>query len=272
LDGAAAAPVIRTILEEKRMADLTGKTAVITGAAGGMGQVACEHFCADGARVIGIDIDEKTGGELQERLTAAGHDFAFHAGSVFDQGDIDRVAGIVKDSFGNLDILYNNAGIVLGKPMLETSEEEWDLVHNVTLKGTFMMTKALVPLMGPGGSIINISSTGGLVGFEFMSAYCAAKGGVALFTKSVAMDLAPDIRVNAICPGVIDTPMPRAFVSELADDEAKAVWTNFEEGHLLKRVGRSEEVVAMARFLASDEASFVTGAALPVDGGWTAGK
>jgi NAD(P)-dependent dehydrogenase (short-subunit alcohol dehydrogenase family) len=252
------------------MADLSGKTAVISGAAGGMGQVACEQFCEDGARVIGVDIDEATGGELQERLSAAGHDFTFHAGSVFSPEDIEGLVAVVRDSFGHLDILYNNAGVVLGKPVLETTEEEWDLVHNVTLKGTFMMTKALVPLMGPGGSIINVSSTGGLVGFEFMSAYCAAKGGVALFTKSCAMDLAPDIRVNAICPGVIDTPMPRAFVSKLSDDEAKEVWSNFEEGHLLKRVGRPEEVVAMARMLASDDASFITGAALPVDGGWTA--
>ncbi len=254
------------------MADLDGKTAVISGAGGGMGQVACEQFCEDGARVIGVDINAAAGTALQDRLTAAGHDFAFFQGSVFDQGDIDALVAVVTEKFGHLDVLYNNAGVVLGKPMLETTEEEWDLVHNVALKGTFLMTKALVPLMGPGGSIINISSTGGLVGFEFMSAYCAAKGGVVLFTKSCAMDLAPDIRVNAICPGVIDTPMPRAFISELSEEEGNAVWSNFEQGHLLKRVGRPEEVVAMARMLASDEASFITGAALPVDGGWTAGK
>lgn len=252
------------------MADLSGRTAVITGAAGGMGQVACAAFCEDGARVIGTDIDADAGHELEQRLRSAGHDFTFVSGSVHVQADVERVADAVRDRFGPLDVLYNNAGLVLGKPLLETSEAEWDRVHDVTLKGTFLMTKALVPLMGKGGSIINVSSTGGLVGFEYMSAYCAAKGGVTLFTKALAIDLAPDIRVNAICPGVVDTPMPRAFVSKLSEDEAEAVWSNFEGGHLLKRVARPEEIVSMARFLASAEASFITGAALVVDGGWTA--
>lgn len=252
------------------MADLRGKTAVITGAAGGMGQVACTAFCEDGARVIGVDIDADVGAELERRLRGAGHDFTFVQGSVVAQADIDRVATAVRNTFGSLDVLYNNAGVVLGKPLLETTEEDWDLVHDVSLKGTFLMTRALAPVMGKGGSIVNVSSTGGLVGFEFMSAYCAAKGGITLFTKAAAIELAPDIRVNTVCPGVVDTPMPRALVSGLTEDEGRAVWANFEEGHLLKRVGRPEEIVAAARFLASDEASFITGADIPVDGGWTA--
>jgi NAD(P)-dependent dehydrogenase (short-subunit alcohol dehydrogenase family) len=253
------------------MGSLSGKTAVISGAAGGMGQVACERFCSDGATVIGCDLDQTAGEALAKRLTDAGHTFEFFRVDVSKASDTEALAKHIETHHGGLDVLYNNAGVVLGKPVLETSEEEWDKVHNATLKGTFLMTRALAPLMkGRMGSIINVSSTGGMVGFEFMSAYCAAKGGVLMFTKACAMDLAPDIRVNAICPGVIDTPMPRSFVSELSDDEAKAVWENFENGHLPKRVGRPEEVVAMARMLASDEASFITGAAIPVDGGWTA--
>lgn len=253
------------------MGALEGKTAIISGAAGGMGQVACERFCNEGARVIGVDIDQSAGDELEQRLTGNGLDFVFQRVDVSSASDVEQLASFARERFTGLDVLYNNAGIVLGKPMLETTEEEWDRVHDVTLKGTFLMTRGLAPLMdGRPGSIINVSSTGGLVGFEFMSAYCAAKGGVLMFTKACAMDLAPDIRVNAICPGVIDTPMPRAFVSELSDEEAKEVWENFENGHLQKRVGRPEEVVAMACMLASDEASFVTGAAIPVDGGWTA--
>jgi 2-keto-3-deoxy-L-fuconate dehydrogenase len=253
------------------MKPLEGKTAVISGAAGGMGQVACRQFCGDGARVIGVDIAEDRGHELERELQADGLDFEFFRGNASIAADVAVLATRVKECFGGLDILYNNAGVVLGKPVLETTEEEWDLVHDSTLKSTFLMTRGLAPLMkGRKGSIINVSSTGGLVGFEFMSAYCAAKGGVLLFTKACAIDLAPEIRVNAICPGVIDTPMPRAFVSGLSEQEAQDVWANFENGHLLRRVGQPEEVVSMARYLASDAASFVTGAALPVDGGWTA--
>lgn len=252
------------------MKQLEGKTAVISGAAGGMGQVACREFCEQGARVIGVDIAADAGRKLESELEADGLDFEFVAADSSNADDVESLAARVKDRFGGLDVLYNNAGVVLGKPILETSEEEWDRVQNSTLKTTFLMTRGLVPLMEGKGSVINISSTGGLVGFEFMSAYCAAKGGVLLFTKACAIDLAPDIRVNAICPGVIDTPMPRAFVSKLSDEEAKEVWENFEKGHLALRVGRPTEVVSMARYLASDESSFVTGAALPVDGGWTA--
>ncbi len=251
------------------MGSLEAKRTVISGAAGGMGQVACEIFCSEGARVIGVDIDEEAGNALAERLTAAGHDFAFQRVDVSSSAAVQELASQVQERFGGLDVLYNNAGIVLGKPILETSEEEWDRVQDVSLKGTFLMTRFLAPLMDT-GSIINVSSTGGIVGFEFMAAYCAAKGGVLMFTKGCAIDLAPKIRVNAICPGVIDTPMPRAFVSKLSEEEAAEVWRGFEQGHLTKRVGRPEEVVAMARMLASDEASFITGAAIPVDGGWTA--
>ena len=250
---------------------LTGKIAVISGAVGGIGQVACEQFCEDGAIVVGVDIDEAGGSALMDRLTAGGHDFEFQRVDVASAADVARLADHIRRRFGHLDILYNNAGIVRGAAILDTTEEEWDAIHNVNLKGTFLMTRGLAALMmGRQGSIINVSSNAGIVGFQSMSAYCASKGGVIMFTKACAIDLAPDIRVNAICPGVIDTPMPRAFVNDLSDEEARAAWKNFEDGHLAKRVGRPEEVVALARLLASDDASFITGAAISVDGGWTA--
>ena len=258
-------------LPNRMRVSLTGKVAVISGAAGGIGQVACEQFCEDGAAVVGVDVDEVGGSALADRLTAVGHDFEFRRVNVASAADVGGLAGHVRQRFGCLDILYNNAGIVRGATLLETSEEEWDAIHNVNLKGTFLMTRELAKLMmGRKGSIINMSSNAGIVGFQSMSAYCASKGGVIMFTKACAIDLAPDIRVNAICPGVIDTPMPRAFVNDLSDEEANAAWANFEEGHLTRRVGRPEEVVAMARMLASDDASFITGAAISVDGGWTA--
>lgn len=250
------------------MGRLDGKNAVISGAAGGMGQVACRRFCEEGASVVGVDLAEEAGRELEDKLRGEGFDFELRRVDVTSSEEVDELAEHVKTKFDGLDVLHNNAGIILGKPLLETTEEEWDRLHDVNLKSVFLMTRAFVPLMeGRGGSIVNVSSVGGLVAFENMSAYGAAKAGVAMFSRVAAADLAPDIRVNAICPGVIDTPMPRNFISTLPDQEA--IWRGFEEGHLLGRVGRPEEVVSLVVWLASDEASFMTGAALPIDGGWS---
>lgn len=165
--------------------------------------------------------------------------------------------------------MYNNHGIILGKPLLETTEAEWDHIHNIDLKSVFLITKRLVPLMTEhGGSIINVSSVGGLVAFAIMAAYGAAKGGLAMFSKVAAVDLAPHgIRVNAICPGVVDTQMPRNFVSGLENRDE--TWKAFEQGHLTGRLGEAAEVVSLAVYLASDESTFMTGAAIPIDGGWS---
>lgn len=175
----------------------------------------------------------------------------------------------MRNAFGGLNVLYNNAGVILGKPMLETSEEEWDRLMNVNAKSIFLMTKAFVPLMkGRKGSIINVSSIGGVVAFENMSAYGAAKAAAAHFSRVAAVELAPDIRVNAICPGVIDTPMPRAFMSTLPNRDE--IWKAWEESHLIKRFGKPEEIVSFALWLASDDAGFMTGAVVPIDGGYSA--
>jgi len=249
------------------MGRLEGKFAVISGAAGGIGREACRRFCEEGASVVGVDISED-GRELERELRGEGAGFEFRGADVSSPEDVAALAVHVRERFGGLDVLFNNAGIILGKPLLQTTEEEWDRLHDANLKSVYLMTKALVPLMrGRSGSVINTSSAGGLVAFENLSAYGAAKAGVAMFSKCAAVDLAPDVRVNAICPGVIDTPMPRSFISALPDREA--VWRGFEEGHLLGRVGRPDEVVSLALWLASDEASFMTGAALPIDGGWS---
>ncbi len=248
------------------MGRLEGKTAVISGALGGMGRVACARFCDEGATVVGTDLADDDG--LAADLSGRGHRFEYRAADMRSAADIAALAEHVGSLHGRVDVLYNNHGIILGKPVLETTEEEWDRIHDVNLKSVFLMTKAFVPLMtGDGASIINVSSIGGIVAFPNMSAYGAAKGGVAMFSKVVAVDLAPRIRVNAICPGVIDTPMPRSFISTLPD--ADAIWKGFEEGHLTKRLGRPEEVVSLAIWLASDESSFMTGAAIPIDGGWS---
>lgn len=250
------------------MGKLDGRTAVITGATGGMGRVGSRMFCEEGARVIGADIDEEGGKQLQDELTAAGHDFAFQRVDVTSSADIEAFATHVRAAFGGLDILYNNAGSILGKPMLETSEDDWDRIHAINSKSIFLMTKAFAPMMGGRkASIVNVSSIGGTTAFENMSAYGAAKAGAAHFSRVAAVELAPDIRVNAICPGVVDTPMPRAFMSTLPNRDE--IWSAWEEGHLVKRFGKPEEVVSLALWLASEDAGFMTGAALPIDGGYS---
>ncbi|HEY5334240.1 MAG TPA: SDR family oxidoreductase, partial [Solirubrobacterales bacterium] len=176
-------------------------------------------------------------------------------------------ADLARDRFGGVDVLYNNAGIILGKPLPETTLEDWDRLHDVNLKAIFIATKAFLPLIGKGGSIINVSSVGGDVAFKGMSAYSAAKAGVIGFSRGAAADLAPDIRVNALLPGTIDTPMPQNFIKDMPDKEE--VWEHLQSGHLVGRAGYPEEIVSAAVFLASDEASFVTGSAMMVDGGWS---
>jgi len=250
---------------------LAGKQAVITGAAGGIGVVACRMFCAEGAAVIGADLSEEGGKQLEAELRGEGLDFSFVRCDVSSSTDVVALADEVRSRFGGLDVLYNNAGVIVGKPLVDTTDEEWEHVVGVNLRGTFLTMRALVPLMrGRTGSIVNTSSGLGLVGSEQMTAYCASKGGVVLLTKAAALELGPDIRVNVICPGVIDTTLPRAALAGLPDDVRKAVLKSWSDSHVAGRLGRPEEVVSAAIYLASDEASFVTGAAIPVDSGVTA--
>lgn len=253
------------------MARLAGKQAVITGATGGIGAVACRMFCREGATVIGSDREEERGRELEHDLRADGFDFSFVACDVSSSSAVGELASEVGSRFGGLDVLYNNAGVIVGKPLVDTTDDDWDFVHGVNLRGTFLMMRAFVPLMqGRLGSIVNTSSGLGLVGSEQMTAYCASKGGVVMLTKAAALELGPDIRVNALCPGVIDTTLPHAALAGLSDDLRAAIFKGWSESHVAGRLGRPEEVVNAAIFLASDEASFVTGTAIPVDSGVTA--
>lgn len=249
---------------------LDNKLAVITGATGGVGRAACHMFCREGASVIGVDIDDDAGAALQSQLTAEGFAFEFRTVDVASEHEVAELAADVGQG-RTIDIVYNNAGVILGKPIVESTVEDWDRIHNVNSKSVFLMIRAFAPRMtNPGGAIVNTSSAGGAVALPNMAIYGAAKAGVIMLSKVAAVDLAPGIRVNALLPGVVDTPMPHNFVAGLPEAQQTAVLDGFRAQHLTGRIGRPEEVAAAALFLASDEASFITGSAMYVDGGATA--
>jgi len=249
---------------------LAGKRAIISGVAGGIGRVSAQLFGSEGASIIGIDRAGDAGAALERELIAGGLDFQFQTVDVASEEQIVALARRVADMWPVVDVVFNNAGIILGKPLLETTSEEWDRVQDVNAKATFLMTREIAPMMTSGrGSIINTASGGGAFALPNMAAYSAAKAAVIMFSRAAAVDLAPTIRVNAILPGVIDTPLPHSFIKDLSDQEKQAVLKDFAEGQPLGRIGKPIEVANAALFLASDESSYITGSAMMVDGGRT---
>jgi len=246
---------------------LNGKTAIITGAAGGQGRVACQMFAEEGARVFATDLSPDAAVEIEALAPTA---IKYLGADVTQPAGLDAiVSGALRFLGGRINVLYNNHGVILGKPFLETTPEDWDRIHNVDLKSIYFLSQKVVPSIPSVGSIINVSSVGGLMATQNMSAYSAAKGGLVMLTKAMALDLSPrGIRVNAIAPGAIDTAMPHNFIKDLPNKED--VWNALAHRHMLNRFGQPHEVVAAAVFLAGDEASFMTGSVLIVDGGWSA--
>ena len=248
---------------------LKGKRVIITGATGGMGRVACSRFAKEGARILATDLSTTAASEIE----ALGPGQIRYVGAdVIEKKGIDAIVSSAIEWFGgSIDVLYNNHGAMLGKPFLETTPEEWDFIQNVDLKSVYFLSQRAVPAMPKGSSIINISSVGGLTAVASMSAYAAAKGGLIMLTRAMAVDLNENgIRVNAIAPGAVDTPMPQKFLNDLPPAERHAARTSMEGRHIMKRFAEPHEIVNLAVFLASDEASFMTGSVVTVDGGWTA--
>jgi NAD(P)-dependent dehydrogenase (short-subunit alcohol dehydrogenase family) len=245
---------------------LKNKIAIVTGAASGIGRAIAEVFAQQGAKVVVADINDAGGQETLRSITTRDGEALFLHTDVSVAAEAKAMVEAAIHSFGGLHILVNNAAYLKDfKPAVDTTEEEWDLSTDVTLKGVFLCSKFAIPEMikAGGGSIINIASVGGLVGFASYAAYCSAKGGVIQLTKSLAIDYGRhNIRVNAICPGPIDTP-----TTPEAQDEKLHQWQR--DMTVLGRTASPEEVAYPALFLASDESSFVTGSNLVVDGGWT---
>lgn len=251
---------------------LEGKVALITGAAGGQGRIACRLFNQEGARVIATDNNAEAGASLQEELRSDGIEIEFIVADVTDSDSVSKLSEYVRQNVGHLDVLYSNHGVILGSPLLDTTEAEWDRVFDVNLKSVYRLIRAFAPLMADrGASIVNVSSIGGVSVFPNLAAYGAAKAGVAMLSKCAAVDLAHlGIRVNAICPGVIDTPMPRDFISTLPNNpDVEGIMQSFAEGSVMNRLGLPEEIVSLALYMASNESTFMTGSVVNVDGGWS---
>ncbi|OGS44312.1 MAG: hypothetical protein A3K76_06870 [Euryarchaeota archaeon RBG_13_57_23] len=249
---------------------LKGKVALITGGTEGMGFATAEAFLREGAKVAITGRSKAKGSKAIAKLSKLGK-VEFVQGDVSKAKDAKKMVDTTVRKFGRIDILFNNAGIYMEKLAEDTTEEEWDKLIDINLKGTFLVTKYAIPYMKKqrSGSIINNSSDAGLVGNRRCPAYCASKGAITIMTKAMALDYAKyNIRVNSVNPGTIDTPM-LAYEAEASDDIEEYLRRANEE-HPIGRVGRPEEVANAVLFLASDEASFVTGAALSVDGGLTA--
>jgi NAD(P)-dependent dehydrogenase (short-subunit alcohol dehydrogenase family) len=246
---------------------LEGKVAAITGAASGIGRAAALIFAREGAAVAVLDCDDEGGGETVRRVGEAGGKAVFQHTDVSREEDIVAAVAATTGEFGRLDILVNNAGVVLMANAPNTSVEDWDRIQAINLRGVFLGCKHAIPVMQAqgGGAIVNTASIGALVAVPVHAAYDAAKAGVLGLTRQLAVDHGPDnIRVNCVCPTATDTPLVRGAGANDAALEALA------KMHPLRRVAQPEDVAHAMLFLASDEARCVTGAALPVDAGWTA--
>jgi len=250
---------------------LEGKVALITGAGSGMGRVAAQLFAQEGAKVVAADLDETAGRETEAFARDAGLDVRFIRADVSREADCQAMVAFAEQTYGRLDVLYNNAGIfpAADHSVIDTDEAVWDQVFAVNVKGIYLTCKHGIPAMlrAGGGSIVNIASFVALVGCSVpQDAYTASKGAVIALTRSLAVQFAPKgIRTNAICPGPIETPLLTSWL--LTDPEAKALrLTRNPTG----RFGRPEDIVYMALYLASDESTWTNGAILSVDGGITA--
>ena len=246
---------------------LENKVALISGGARGMGAVEAKLFAEEGAKVIIGDMLEDEGRKIEAEINEAGGECVFVSLDVSDEDAWKRAVNEAVSRYGKLDILVNNAGIYRAHNVEDTSADEWDQVMGINAKGVFLGTKSAIPAMrdAGGGSIVNISSVAGLVGSKLTSAYNASKGAVRLLTKSTAIQYASEgIRANSVHPGTIETPMAEGF---LADD---AMRKDRMDRTPIGRLGKPEDVAYGALFLASDEASFMTGSELVIDGGRTA--
>jgi len=243
---------------------------VVSGGASGLGLAAGVKFAKNGYSIVLIDIDEEKGKKAEEQIKSLGQDAVFIKCDISDKAQVERAAQITKDRFGRADVLINNAGLEVRGSILQCTEDDWDRLYDINLKGIFYMSNAFVPFMleQGAGAIVN---TGSILGYRTVgerAAYSSSKGAIDTLTRSMAFDLAEkNIRVNCVVPGAIDTPLIRGSINDSPNPAETEKFLGSKS--VFGRMGTSEEVANVMYFLASDEASFVTGAAYFVDGGWS---
>jgi dihydroanticapsin dehydrogenase len=249
---------------------LKGKRALVTGGASGIGLAIAQRFLAEGAEVVIADLSEKNADAV---VKGSGGKFGKTIGDVSKLADAERMVKEAVAQMGGLEILVNNAGIETSGSVTTAIDEQWELQINVNLNGVYRMSRFAVPeiIKAGGGAIVNMSSVGGLVAVKEFSAYGASKAGVIQLTRSMASDYAANnIRVNAVCPGAVETPLLQRAVERMGGDKPEEMRAMYASFTLLNRIARPEEIASVVTFLASEESSFVTGVSIPVDGGFSA--
>jgi NAD(P)-dependent dehydrogenase (short-subunit alcohol dehydrogenase family) len=250
---------------------LQGKTAIVTGAGSGIGRAIALRFAREGANVVAVDWNAQSLAACAAAIGEEGGRAAAVHADVSKSGEVQAAVRAAEENYGRLDILVNNAAIQILGRLEETSEEDWDRLQAVNLKGVFLCTKYAIPVLrrSGGGAIVNIASILGLVGDPDLAAYCAMKGGVLALTRAAALSYGPEgIRVNAICPGDVDTPMVREYFAAAPDPAA--LRAEVASKYALRRISTPEEIASAALFLASEESSFMTASTVVIDGGLTA--
>jgi NAD(P)-dependent dehydrogenase (short-subunit alcohol dehydrogenase family) len=250
---------------------LRDKVALLTGAGSGMGRASARLFATEGARIMVADLNAAGAEETVRLIRADGGEAAAVTGDVSQRADAERYVAATLERYDRLDVLVNNAGLEAFHTLVDTSDEAWERMFGVNAKGPYMVTQASVPELEKGGegAIVNIASGAALRGSVGLAAYSAAKAALVSMTRCLARELGPmSIRVNAIAPGLIDTPTARRWIDQLGSMEHALALV--DHSLVIKRAGTAEEVAALVVFLASPAASYITGAVLPVDGGMNA--
>lgn len=257
------------------MFQLDGKIALITGAGSGIGREIALLFARQGAHAVVADRDAVAAEAVVAEIAAVGGTASSHLLDVADEAQVQAGFTALAEQHGRLDILVNNAGISHVGNILETSAGDWDRVMGVNARGVFLCTRQglrqMLAQQPQGGSIINIASVAGMIAVDRRFPYSASKGAVISITRSVAIDFATSgVRVNAICPGTVHTPFVEGYLARNFPDTADEVRQQLHARQPIGRMGRPDEIASAALYLASDEAAFVTGSCLVIDGGWTA--
>lgn len=249
---------------------LKDKVAIVTGGSKGIGWGITKVFAQQGAKIVVVAKNVQAGEQTVAEIHSQGGDAIFVSCDVSQEEQVKEMVQTTIDTYGKIDILVNNAGVGIYKSVLETSIEEWDLCLNVDLKGAFLCSKYTIPHMQSlgKGAIINVSSVHSMATVSGVAPYAAAKGGMTALTRNMAIDYGPDIRVNTISPGWVLTPLTKGLFESYPDPAAQKDLV--EKRQVMKRLGTPEDIGYSAAFLVSDEASFITGTELFVDGGLTA--